>query len=259
MRLNVNSKTNGNGNRKLATQQPSFRILWRDTYLHGYSVIIAIVSQKVLKMQVYSRQDPVAINICVESHMTSENTKTNQDAVLIGGVEKRKIVIERYNPHWPVRFAKHKGRIEKALGQTAMRIEHVGSTSVPGLAAKPIVDMIVEVPNSADEDSYLPQMEVAGYVLRVREPDWHEHRMFRTPALDVHIHVFSEGATEIDRNLAFRDHLRNNAEDLKLYESVKFGLAAKEWPDMNAYAKAKTDVIEDVLSRATPRTKPPAR
>lgn len=180
-----------------------------------------------------------------------ENDKTIQDAALIGGVEKRQIVLSEYDPNWPIRFAEHKGNVERALGHIALRIEHVGSTSVPGLAAKPIIDMVVEVPDSSDERSYLQEMETAGYVLRVRQPDWHQHRMFRTPELDVHIHVYSKGATEIERNLAFRDYLRNNLDELQLYESVKLSLAAQDWPDMNAYADAKTEVIEDVLLRAT--------
>ena len=86
--------------------------------------------------------------------------------------------------------------------------------------------------------------------MRVREPDWHEHRMFRTPELDVHVHVFSRGCVEFRRHVAFRDHLRNCPEDRLLYESVKRKLAGEDWPDMNAYARAKTDVVEQILARA---------
>ena len=101
---------------------------------------------------------------------------------------------------------------------------------------------------SADESAYLPQLEAAGYVLRVREPDWHEHRMFRTPEKDVHIHIYSAGCPEIERNLAFRDRLRRNTDDRRRYEQTKRELAAKEWSDMNAYAEAKTEVIESILA-----------
>ena len=116
---------------------------------------------------------------------------------LIGGLEKREIRVVDYDPTWPTTFERHRGIIAKALGNAAWRIEHIGSTSVPGLAAKPIIDMLVVVEDSADESTYLPQLETAGYVLRVRESDWNEHRMFRTPETDVHVHVYSAGCEEI--------------------------------------------------------------
>jgi GrpB-like predicted nucleotidyltransferase (UPF0157 family) len=167
---------------------------------------------------------------------------------LIGGVEKREIKIFDYDPDWPKKFETHAKRIANALGDTALRIEHIGSTSVPGLAAKPIIDILVAVQDSADESSYLPRLEAAGYVLRVREPDWNEHRMFRTPDRDVHIHIYSAGCPEIERNLAFRDRLRRNTDDRHRYEQTKRELAAKDWPDMNAYAQAKTEVIESICA-----------
>jgi len=170
--------------------------------------------------------------------------------VLIGGIEKQEIVIVDYDPLWAEKFQRHALILSQALGSKALSIEHVGSTAVPGLAAKPIIDVVVLVEDSGDEAAYLPALLAAGYVLRVREPGWHEHRMLRTLQLDVHVHVFSSGCVEVTRQLAFRNHLRNNAEDRFLYESVKRSLAKEEWPDMNAYARAKTDVIEQITARA---------
>jgi GrpB-like predicted nucleotidyltransferase (UPF0157 family) len=172
------------------------------------------------------------------------------DEVLIGGIEKREIVIVDYDPRWPAQFQKHAEILSRALGANALVIEHVGSTSVPQLAAKPIIDIDVLVKDSSDEASYLPACVAAGYVLRVREPDWHQHRMFRTPELDVHVHVFSAGCVEFERHIAFRDHLRRCADDRLLYESVKRKLAEQDWSDMNAYAQAKTEVVEQILTRA---------
>jgi GrpB-like predicted nucleotidyltransferase (UPF0157 family) len=169
---------------------------------------------------------------------------------LIGGTEKREIKIVDYDPDWPKKFETHAKRISDGLGGTALLIEHIGSTSVPGLAAKPIIDILIVVPNSADESAYLPQLEAAGYVLRVREPEWNEHRMFRTPAQDVHVHIYSDGCPEIERVLTFRDRLRRNRDDRRRYEQMKRELAAKEWSDMNEYAGAKTEVIEDIISAA---------
>ena len=131
-----------------------------------------------------------------------------RETVLIGGPEKREIVIVAYDFSWPEKFEEHARKIRGALGEKAISIEHVGSTSVPELAAKPIIDIDLVVEDSSDEPSYLPALEAAGYVLRVREPDWHEHRMMRTPELDVHIHIFSPDAPELERHLRFRDRLR---------------------------------------------------
>ncbi|HWB14262.1 MAG TPA: GrpB family protein [Pirellulales bacterium] len=169
---------------------------------------------------------------------------------LIGGVEKRDIQIVDYDPRWADEFQGHAARILAALGKTAQRIEHIGSTSVPGLAAKPIVDILVVVNDSAVEAAYLPQLKGAGYELRVREPDFHEHRMFRTPERNVHIHVFSLGSPEIERYLIFRDRLRSSADDRLRYEKTKRELAVRSWSDMNAYADAKTEVVESILAAA---------
>lgn len=169
--------------------------------------------------------------------------------VLIGGIEKREIVIVDYDPRWPGLFQQHAEILSRVLGSRALAIEHVGSTSVPELAAKAIIDIDVIVEDSSDEATYLPDIVQAGYVLRVREPDWHQHRMFRTPELDVHVHLFSPGCIEVTRHLAFRDRLRACPEDRLIYESVKRKLAKEDWTDMNAYAAAKSEVVEQILSR----------
>lgn len=170
---------------------------------------------------------------------------------LIGGVEKRDIVIVRYDPTWPLQFERHAAVIGAAVGQHMLLLEHIGSTAVPELPAKPIVDILLVVQDSSDEETYLPNLVSAGYELRVREPDFDEHRMFRTPAKDVHLHVYSAGSREIERYLAFRDRLRDSRDDRQLYARTKMALAAEEWPDMNAYAEAKTRVIEDILKRSS--------
>ena len=181
------------------------------------------------------------------------------DDELIGGIEKREIVVVDYDPCWPEKFQKHAAILLRALGSKALAIEHVGSTSVPGLAAKPVIDIIILVEDPGDEAAYLPALVEAGYVLRVREPDWHQHRMFRTLELDVHVHMFSQGCVEVTRQLAFRDRLKANVEDRRLYESVKRKLAKEDWPDMNAYARAKTEVVEQITARALQEVRNVAR
>jgi GrpB-like predicted nucleotidyltransferase (UPF0157 family) len=155
-----------------------------------------------------------------------------------------------YDPAWPQTFAREGARVSAALGDAALRIEHVGSTSVPGLAAKPIVDMLLVVADSADEESYVPPMEASGYALRVREPDWFEHRVFKGPGADINLHVFSSGCAEIHRMIAFRDWLRTHHDDRDLYLRTKQTLAARRWRYVQHYADAKTAVVDEIMSRA---------
>jgi GrpB-like predicted nucleotidyltransferase (UPF0157 family) len=165
------------------------------------------------------------------------------DRVLVGGQERREIVIADYDPAWAARFEVERGRIVAALGERALRVEHIGSTAVPGLAAKPIVDILVEVAALGDADG----LAETGYALRVREQ---RHRMFRTPELDVHVHVWPTGHPDIAAQLAFRDRLRASADDRAAYEALKRALATREWPDMNHYADAKGPLIREILDRA---------
>jgi GrpB-like predicted nucleotidyltransferase (UPF0157 family) len=112
------------------------------------------------------------------------------------------------------------------------------------------LDVLLVVEDSGDEGFYVPAIEGAGYVLRVREPGFDEHRMFRTPAKDVHVHVFSPGSPEIDRYLLLRERLREDEGDRELYARTKRELASREWPSMQHYAEAKTEVIEGIIARA---------
>lgn len=166
---------------------------------------------------------------------------------LVGGVEQRAIVLVPYDPGWPARFETERRRIEAALGPVARRVDHVGSTAVPGLSAKPIIDVDVSVADADDEAGYLPALERAGYRLRVREPG---HRMVRTPTVDVHVHVCSAGSDWERRHLLFRDRLRADPHDRAAYAALKAHLAAREWPDMNAYAAAKGGLIAEITRRA---------
>jgi len=173
-------------------------------------------------------------------------------AVTIGELRpfSGRIVLTDYNPSWPELFTREAARVRAALGARALQVEHTGSTSVPGLVAKPIIDVLLVVADSANEDSYVADLDAAGYVLRIRESDWHEHRMFKGPDTEIHLHVFSEGCSEIDRTLMFRNWLRSNAEDRDLYARTKLELAKKDWKFSQNYADAKTAIIEEILARA---------
>jgi GrpB-like predicted nucleotidyltransferase (UPF0157 family) len=160
------------------------------------------------------------------------------------------IELVEYEEAWPVRFEREAKRIRAALGVRALLVEHAGSTSVPGLTAKPIIDIVLAVPESPDEDDYVPALEATGYTLRIREPDWYEHRLLKKAEPSVNLHVFSADCEEIDRMLAFRDRLRIDEVDRELYERTKRELAARDWAYMQDYADAKTEVVEEIIARA---------
>jgi GrpB-like predicted nucleotidyltransferase (UPF0157 family) len=154
------------------------------------------------------------------------------------------------DPEWAMQYAREEKRIRAALGPRAAQVEHVGSTSVPGLAAKPVIDIVLTVIDSADEAEYLPDVEAAGYVLQFREPDWYAHRFLRDRDPDVQLHLFTVGSPEVERMLLFRDRLRTRSEDRELYERTKRELAARRWDYIQDYADAKSAVIEEIISRA---------
>jgi GrpB-like predicted nucleotidyltransferase (UPF0157 family) len=154
------------------------------------------------------------------------------------------------DPAWPQQFAQHAARISAVLGGHAAAVEHVGSTSVPGLAAKPIIDILLLVSDPADEDAYVPQLEAAGYLLHGREPGWHQHRLLRGTEPPANVHVFAIGSSEVERMLLFRDRLRAHPDERELYERAKRELAARRWGYVQDYADAKSQVIEEIIARA---------
>ena len=155
-----------------------------------------------------------------------------------------------HDPAWPEQYAEVAARIRQALGPLAVLVEHVGSTSVEGLAAKPFLDVLLLVPDPGDEASYVPRLEAAGFLLHVREPDWHQHRFFRAEDPEVQVHVFAEGSQEGERMLLFRDRLRADEDDRALYLDTKRRLAARSWARVQDYADAKSEVVEEIIARA---------
>lgn len=160
------------------------------------------------------------------------------------------IHLQDYDPEWPLLFEREHERICRALGERALLVEHVGSTSVTGLAAKPVIDIVLVVASSADEQTYVPELENAGYVLRIREPEWNEHRVLQGPDTNVNLHVFSQGCPEVDRMLLFRDRLRRSEADRERYELAKRELAQQNWKYVQYYADAKTAVVREIIARA---------
>lgn len=171
--------------------------------------------------------------------------------VTVGGLSllNGQIVLSEYDPAWPGIFEAEKAKITAALGGIAKRTEHVGSTSVPGLCAKPIIDILLLVTDS-DDEAYKEPLENAGYVFRIREPDWYAHRMFKGENPEVNLHVFSEGCEEAERMLLFRDWLRKHDDDRALYAAAKRELSKKVWKYVQNYADAKTSAVHEIMARA---------
>jgi GrpB-like predicted nucleotidyltransferase (UPF0157 family) len=165
-------------------------------------------------------------------------------------VHNKLIFLAAPDPGWALAYADAEAVIRAALGERALTVEHVGSTSIPALVAKPILDILLLVADSADESAYVPDLESAGYVLFGREPHWQEHRILKHSGPDINLHVFTTGAVEAERLIRFRNWLRSRPDERQLYARVKRDLAAKEWEYVQDYADAKAEVVEEILARA---------
>jgi GrpB-like predicted nucleotidyltransferase (UPF0157 family) len=165
------------------------------------------------------------------------------------------VTIVEYDESWPARFEEEAARVTDALGPIALRVDHVGSTSVPGLAAKPIVDLQVSVASLQPMDAFREPLRAIGY----EHFEWlnadgvDDYPYFAKPPEPpraFHIHVAESGSFHERRHLAFRDWLRAHPEDAAEYERVKRNLAQREWPTMDEYANAKTAFIVTTTAKA---------
>ena len=186
---------------------------------------------------------------------TKANTPLTEDQIVAATVGvvpvlNSTIDLAPYDPAWPALFERLALQIREALGDAVLLLEHAGSTSVPGLSAKPIIDMVLAVADSSHEPAYVEPLEQKGYTLRIREPNWYEHRLLRPPEIQGNLHVFSAGCEEIEQMLLFRDWLRSHADDRALYEATKRDLAARTWKYTQNYADAKSAVVQEILARA---------
>ncbi len=161
-----------------------------------------------------------------------------------------RVLISEPDPKWPYLFRQEDARIRAALGDRVLSLDHIGSTAVPGLVAKPCVDLLLVVADSADEPAYLPDLETSGYSLVISEPDWYEHRVLKSPNINLNLHVFSEGCSEIGRMRLFRDYLTVNPGARQRYAAVKRELAERTWERIQDYSDAKTGIVTEILVEA---------
>lgn len=184
--------------------------------------------------------------------ITAHSDFDPDDAEWMRPARPEHVVIAEPDPAWPERFAGLRTRIHDALGGTALSIEHVGSTSVPGMPAKPIIDIDVTVADSADEAAYAERLQSAGFVFVLRERRWHEHRLFTADEPRANIHVWSPDSPEAVRHRMLRDWLTEHADDRERYAAAKREAAAPtaDAPGLvQAYNQRKEPVIREILDR----------
>jgi GrpB-like predicted nucleotidyltransferase (UPF0157 family) len=175
-----------------------------------------------------------------------------EDPWVNGPPKPEPIELVEYDSTWPAAFARVAGAVRVSLGNAVLAIEHVGSTSVPGLAAKPVIDVDLTVSDPADEATYVPALESAGFTLVIREPGWHQHRCLRLSDPSSNLHVFGPGCPEVVRHRMFRDWLVAHPDDCELYRRAKLA-AAKETTERGGmvmdYNRRKEPVLRAIYER----------
>jgi GrpB-like predicted nucleotidyltransferase (UPF0157 family) len=167
----------------------------------------------------------------------------------VGKPPPRTITVVAYDEGWPAQYADLEAAVRAALGDRVLAVQHIGSTSVPGLDAKPVIDADLTVADSADEAAYVPDLEAAGFTLRIREPDWEEHRLLTFERPTTNLHVFSPGSPEPQRHRLFRDWLRSHPEDRAAYATLKAELGTRGFRDGMDYNNHKAALVYDIYER----------
>ena len=165
------------------------------------------------------------------------------------GLRKR-IAVTAPDPRWDEWVLELRATVRASLGDRVVDLEHVGSTAVPGLWAKPVIDLDLVVEDSSDEPAYVPALEIVGFELVIREPAWEQHRMLRHEAPRANLHVFSVGAVEPQRHRAFRDWLIAHSGDRERYGRLKRSLVDEQTCDTVAdYNNRKAALIYEIYER----------
>jgi GrpB-like predicted nucleotidyltransferase (UPF0157 family) len=170
--------------------------------------------------------------------------------VRVGDHRQPPVVVVPYDEAWPSDFARLSSIVRAALGERVLALQHVGSTSVVGLAAKPVIDADLTVADSGDEAAYVPALEAAGFHLTIREPDWEEHRLLTLESPQTNLHVFSLGAGEPQRHAMFRDWLRSHPDDRAAYATLKAELGGHGFTDSMDYNNHKSELVYDIYEKA---------
>jgi GrpB-like predicted nucleotidyltransferase (UPF0157 family) len=181
---------------------------------------------------------------------TQHLTEGQLQSISVGQRDTRRSAIELVpnDPAWAGHFARLSRDIRSALGSRLIAVEHVGSTAIPGLPAKPIIDIDATIYNPADESGYRDVLEGLGFALTIREPEWHQHRMFKLSDPRTNLHIYADNCSLPMRDVAFRDLLRNDRQAALAYSELKRELSSQEWSSSQHYAEGKSELIIDLLS-----------
>ncbi|MEY1422254.1 GrpB family protein [Morganella morganii] len=180
--------------------------------------------------------------------MTFADSDPDENSWVAGKPRTAEITVSEYDPAWPAVYAQEKQRILDALGDKALHVEHVGSTAVPGLAAKPVIDIDLIVTDPANEDAWLPALIALGYEHTVRESSWYQHRMLKQEQPQVNLHVFAPRCPEHLRHILFRDWLISHPDDLAAYAQSK--MTAKDGVSNTMdYNRKKHDTVQQIYTR----------
>ncbi|ENQ7718336.1 GrpB family protein [Bombella apis] len=192
--------------------------------------------------------EPITDQLNAIEIMTFEDGDPNENPWVADKPKQEDISVEPYSPEWVAVFKSQREKIAHALGEAALAIEHVGSTAVLGLPAKPVIDIDLIVNDPNEEEAYIPALTRVGYELTVRERSWYQHRMLRLEHPRVNLHVFGPNCPEHIRHRLFRDWLREHSDDRQLYTDAK--IAAKH--DVNTahdYNKNKQEAVRHIYQR----------
>lgn len=179
---------------------------------------------------------------------TFEDGDPNENPWVKGKPEQVQIEVVAHDTDWFARFGVQKELIQKVLGDIVLSIDHVGSTAVEGLAAKPIIDIDLIIENPEDEVSYIPALETLGYELTIREPSWYQHRMLKLHYPMVNLHVFGKDSPEHHRHLLFKEWLQTHSDDLADYAAIK-EIAKNNVNTMQDYNQKKQDVVRAIYQK----------
>lgn len=172
----------------------------------------------------------------------------NENPWVLGQPKAENIEVEAYSPSWAELFQTLRQGIAAALAGKTLAIEHIGSTAVPGLPAKPVIDIDVIVDDPENEDTYVPALTAMGYTLTVREHSWYRHRMLRLDSPRVNVHVFGPDCPEYIRHILFRDWLCTHPQDRSLYADAK--TQAKDGADtVQTYNMRKQAVVREIYTK----------
>lgn len=174
----------------------------------------------------------------------------SKDSFFVHGIPPAETVeVVAYDPSWPQKYEKIERFIKNALGSNLQTIDHIGSTSIPNISAKPVIDIDLSVSDPADENSYLSALEKLGFKLIVREPRFYGHRLLHLAEPRVNLHVFSTDCPETIRHLLFRDWLRKSKEDRQLYANAKLDAVKDSRLDIEKYHENKKHVVHEIYRK----------